>query len=92
MPDLGARLGALEPRWRLHPPAISDRRLYDELLDLRNALAHGNESELTVLRRRGVADTVAAMQGPLAALDRLARALDEVVWDHLSGVTGKEPW
>lgn len=91
--EMNARIGATEPRWASPNHAGPDRKLYENLVTLRKALAHGNQVELTALRSRGVYDTVAATRDTaLPALDRLASSLDHLVWDHLSGAIGEEPW
>ena len=69
-----------------------DRRDLQELISLRNALAHGNEQELGDLRRQGIADTRTWASERRAGLNRFARALDHVVWDHLRDVFGSDPW
>jgi hypothetical protein len=69
-----------------------DHAYYQDLVELRNALAHGNQGQLDGLRRRGVADTVTWTRNRLAGLDRTARALDRTMWDHLSETFGTEPW
>jgi hypothetical protein len=70
----------------------SDQAYYQDLIELRNALAHGNQGEVNRLRARGVADTVSWARARLPGLDRTARALDRVVWDHLVTTFGTEPW
>jgi hypothetical protein len=44
------------------------------------------------LRARGVFDRVTWARGRLPGLDRTARALDRVVWDHLHSTFGRSPW
>jgi hypothetical protein len=89
---LGVRLGAANPRWsagRGHP---GDRAELARLIALRNSLAHGNDRQLTDLRRDGLLDTLAWAHARLPALNRIARALDFVVWTHLHDIYGEEPW
>lgn len=88
---LKARLIARNSRW---DPASGrgDQAYYQDLIELRNALAHGNQGQLDRLRARGVADTVTWARARLPGLDRTARALDRVVWDHVVATFGTEPW
>lgn len=88
---LKGRIGALNARW---DPQVGrgDQAYYQDLIELRNALAHGNQGQLDRLRRRGVADTVTWARNRLGGLGRTARALDRAVWDHLTGTFGTEPW
>lgn len=44
------------------------------------------------LRARGVADTVTWARSRLPGLDRTARALDRLVWDHVVEMFKTEPW
>lgn len=69
-----------------------DQAYYQDLIELRNALAHGNQGQLDRLRRRGVADTVSWSRQRLPGLRRTARALDRVVWEHFSSTFGVDPW
>jgi hypothetical protein len=62
------------------------------LIELRNALAHGNQGQLDRLRARGVADTVTWARRRLSGLDRTSRALDRLVWDHVVETFKSEPW
>ncbi len=55
---INGRIGARDPSWLDQPPRRGDRAFYGDLIDLRNALAHGNQRQLDTLRGRGVADTV----------------------------------
>lgn len=61
-------------------------------MDLRNALAHGNQDQLAELRARGISDTVSWARARLGVLGRVAGALDHVVWDHFLGAFGKDAW
>lgn len=65
---------------------------FGNLLTLRNALAHGNERELVQLRGHGVIDTVSWSRSRLPVLNRIARAMDRLVWDHLRATFGADPW
>lgn len=69
-----------------------DQAYYQELIELRNALAHGNQRQLDALRAREVFDRVTWARDRLPGLDRTARALDRVVWDHLHSTFGRNPW
>lgn len=69
-----------------------DQAYYQDLIELRNALAHGNQGQLDTLRRRGVADTVSWSRARLPGLRRIARSLDRVVWEHLHSTFGVDPW
>jgi len=77
---------------RLQKSSQADRKTLEDGMALRNCLAHGNVTELDVLRRRGVSDTVSGCRRALPALNRTAKAMDRVVWDRLSQVTGSDPW
>lgn len=79
--------GRLNARW-----ASGDKARLDQLLRLRNALAHGNQRDVSALRNHGVLDTVAWASGGTQVLNRLARSLDRLVWDHLVTVLGSKPW
>ncbi|MBI2709262.1 MAG: hypothetical protein HYX34_06165 [Actinobacteria bacterium] len=88
---LAARLQASGGRWAPSNGG-GDRVVYQDLIELRNALAHGNQGQLDRLRARGVSDTVTWTRNNLPALNRTARALDRVVWDHLRGTFRTDPW
>ncbi len=62
------------------------------LFSLRNAVAHGNQRELRDLRAAGTLDTVTWVRGRLPVLNRMARSMDHLVWDHLHGTLGTDPW
>ena len=84
---LNGLLGQAQPTWQ-----SGDNREFRRLLDLRNALAHGNADQLSALRQQGVYDTVTWTRQRLPMLNRMARAFDHVLWDHLVTATGKKPW
>lgn len=90
LPELQQRLAAQNSRWA--KPGGSDKDTYAAIIGLRNALAHGNQRQLGLLRRRGVSDTVSWTRSRLPSLNRIARGLDRVVWDHLRHTFGLEPW
>lgn len=84
-------ISAHNSRWV--QPGGTDAGTFDVLIQLRNALGHGNESELKKLVDNGRAkDNVSWARQRIPVLNRYARALDRLVWDHLSKTTGKEPW
>ncbi len=88
---LNARLQARNSGWA--PPNVrGDRAIHQDLIELRNALAHGNQGQLDRLRTRGVADTVTWARRTLPGLNRTARALDRTVWDHLRETFRSDPW
>lgn len=81
-------IGLHNARW-----SNGDSAEFSHLIRLRNVLGHGNESELRRLLTGGeVKDTVSWARGRLPVLNRYARALDHLVWDHLKRVTGRNPW
>lgn len=80
--------GAYNRRWST-PGDAAD---FDRLIKLRNVLAHGNAAELRTLRASGIEDTVTWARRRLPVLNRAARALDHLVWDHLVVTTGGNPW
>ena len=88
---LAAGIGARNSWWS-RQTGRSDQAYYQDLIELRNALAHGNQGQVDRLRARGVADTVGWARARLPGLDRTARAVDRVVWDHLVTTFGVEPW
>jgi hypothetical protein len=88
---LKGRIAAHDANWD-PPVGRGDQAYYQDFIELRNALAHGNQGQLDRLRRRGVADTVTWARNRLGGLGRTARALDRVVWDHLTDTFGSEPW
>lgn len=66
---------------------------FDHLIALRNALGHSNETNLRrLLTRPDVRDTVTWARDRLPVLNRFSRALDHMVWHHLSATTGRRPW
>jgi hypothetical protein len=69
-----------------------DRSAVQQLIELRNAVAHGNEQDLRRLRVQGVMDTITWTRRRLPVLHRFAAALDKLVWDNLQQATGVNPW
>lgn len=88
--ELRAKLSANNRRWAA--PGGRDKDAFEELIGIRNALAHGNQGELDQLRAGGLSDTVSWTRSRLPALNRIAAAMDRVVWDHLNQLFGTEPW
>jgi hypothetical protein len=79
-------------RWITAGNRRGDKAFYQDLIELRNALAHGNQRQLDQLRAREVFDQVTWARDRLPGLDRTARALDRIVWDHLRSTFGRDPW
>ena len=87
------RLDVGEHNKRWSSGQAKDSTTFDTLLQLRNAVGHGNELALRSLINSGEAqDTVSWARGKRPVLNRYARALDRIVWDHLLESTGSEPW
>lgn len=57
------------PRWSKTEEDRGDKARYGDLVELRNALAHGNQGQLDTLRRREVNDTMRYAEERLAELD-----------------------
>ena len=91
MGGLNGRFQARNGRWA-RPNVRGDRAVYQDLIEVRNALAHGNWGQLDRLRNKSVTDTVTWARGTLPELNRTTRALDRVVWDYLRGRFGRGPW
>jgi hypothetical protein len=89
---ISSRIASHSGRWSSAQGWRGEQACYRDLIELRNALAHGNQQQVDRLRSRGVLDTVSWARGRLPGLDRTARALDHVVWDRLHGVFGRNPW
>lgn len=87
--ELGNQLSTRNQRYWQH-----DKESLDALIRLRNALAHGNQFDLDQIRARpgNVRDTRSWAQDRLPALNRIAGALDRVVWDHLRQQFAEDPW
>lgn len=69
-----------------------DRAKFNHLIEMRNALAHGNQRQVDEYRRQGRPDTVTWGRAQLPTLNRAARGLERVVWTNLSTKTGASPW
>lgn len=69
-----------------------DTSRFNHLIEMRNALAHGNQRQVDEYRRQGRSDTVTWGRAQLPALNRAARGLDTIVWEHLLNETGAAPW
>jgi hypothetical protein len=85
-------IASRDTHWDTKGGRRGDQAYYQDLIELRNALAHGNQRQLNELRARGVFDRVTWARARLPGLDRTARALDRVVWDHLHSTYGRNPW
>lgn len=85
--------GLLQNLSTLNPHHASDRARYEQLIELRNALAHGNANQLRALVARGIKPTLTWGRQALPSLNRLARALDRSVWNHVAGnYPDIDPW
>jgi hypothetical protein len=89
---LNGQIAARNTRWGNTGSRRGDQAYYQDLIELRNALAHGNQQQLDELRAREVFDRVTWARARLPGLDRTARALDRIVWDHLRRTFGRNPW
>ena len=89
---ISGRIASQSARWSPGTVWRGDHAFYQDLIELRNALAHGNQQQLDRLRSRDVLDTVSWARDRLPGLDRTARALDRAVWDHLCSAFGRNPW
>jgi hypothetical protein len=89
---LSSRISARNANWQKTPSHRGDGAFYGDLIELRNALAHGNQRQLERLRRRRVMDTITWARSRLPGLNRIAKALDRVVWDHVRDNFDVEPW
>lgn len=90
-----ARIGLSPLNLKVHNSRWSngDSGQFDKLVQLRNALGHGNATGLrTLLASGAVNDTVTWARAHIPLLNRYVKALDMLVWDHLVRATGKEPW
>lgn len=75
-------VGAHNPRWT--QPGGTDSGTFNALIELRNALGHGNETQLRGLILSGkVKDSVSWARDRLPVLNRYASALDRTEWDYL---------
>lgn len=84
-------IGRHNRRWV--QPGGTDSKTFNALIQLRNALGHGNETQLRALIASGEAkDSVTWARNKLPVLNRYASALDRIVWDYLVKTTGSEPW
>jgi hypothetical protein len=89
--DLGSKLAARDGYWNARGSQSGDKTYCGELIELRNALAHGNQGQVESLRRRGILDTVTWARSRLPGLDRFARALDRAVRGTVVEVWGNPP-
>lgn len=86
------QLASHDANWNTQRNRRGDQAYYDDLINLRNALAHGNQRQVDQLRADGIYDRVTWARARLPGLDRTARALDRIVWDHLHSAFGRDPW
>lgn len=89
---LDGQLAAHNARWARTPTRRGDQAYFQDLIELRNSLAHGNQQQLDGLRAREVYDRVTWARDRLSGLNRTAGALDRIVWDHLHSTFGRNPW
>lgn len=87
-----AQLASHNKRWNKTATYRGDQAYYQDLIELRNALAHGNQRQVEGLSTQGVFDRVTWARERLPGLNRTARALDRIVWDHLHSTFGGNPW
>lgn len=85
--DLGTQLAALNLRH------ADDKGRYEQLTDLRNALAHGNSDQLRGLVAAGNKPTLTWGRRTLPSLNRMASAIDRAVWNHVrTAFPAIDPW
>jgi hypothetical protein len=89
---IDGQLQARDTHWETTRTRRGDQAFYQDLIELRNSLAHGNQQQVDGLRARGVFDRVTWARARLPGLNRTARALDRIVWDHLHNTFGRNPW
>ena len=89
--NLEGKLAARYPQWDRDKGGIDPVR-YGALIDVRNALAHGNQQQIDELRRQGRLDTLTWGRKQLAVLNRAARGLDRTVWEQMLERTRRPPW
>lgn len=89
--DLGRRLADHNRHWN-STTGRGDQAYFGDLMRLRNALAHGNQTQLDRARADGIADTITWSRARLPMLRRIGRALDRSVWESLAESFGSEPW
>lgn len=89
---LSSRIKDRSRHWSSSTQRRGDGACYADLIELRNCLAHGNQTQLASLRAKNVPDTITWARSRLAGLGRTAGALDRIVWDHLVATFATEPW
>ena len=91
-----SRLGISHLRSRMeanNTRHAADAAALANLVELRNALVHDDRDKVLELSQIGVRSTYSYGRRAWAVIDRHARALDHVVWDHLASVfPGVDPW
>jgi hypothetical protein len=75
-----------------NPAHAVDVAWLKDLVKLRNALAHDDQDELRNLSRSGTRASKRYVINSRACLGRMAKALDEVVWDYLRDSFSTDPW
>ena len=94
--DLRARVEKHDPSWKAAGRGTArmagDAASLENLIQLRNSIAHGNDGQLIRLRTKGIRGTLKWTKGQLPALYRIVIALDRSVWDYFKEEFGQEPW
>lgn len=81
--NLAHRIASVHSHWDTKEDRPGDGAQLNQLIALRNALAHGNQRQVDALRSQGVRDTVSWTRSRMPALNRTARALDKVAWERV---------
>jgi hypothetical protein len=89
--DLEGKMAQMDAHWDAANGGTDPAR-YKSLIEVRNALAHGNQRQVDEHRRQGRMDTISWSRQQIPVLNRAASALDRVVWTSLLSRTGMEPW
>ncbi len=75
-----------------NPKLDTDRTTLQDLIAIRNAIAHGDARRIDKLKARGVRDTRTWASSHRASLNRIAAALDKVIWIYLNRMLRIDPW
>lgn len=75
---LSSRIASHSVRWSSGQSRRGDQAFYQDLIELRNALAHGNQQQLDRLRSRGVLDTMSWARA--GCLGSAARRVPWTMW------------